>query len=204
MKIIFDSIRISAIFISLLTFLILFQQPAQAHETRKVAGKYEMTVGFLNEPAFTGEMNAAVFLVTSPSSKNSRPVFKLEQSLKASIIFNDKMLPVELTPLRGEPGAYAGYFLPTRSGKYIFQIEGDIEGNKISERFETKEVTASGALQFPDKIGEQSTGEFQPASKKPGQFLLIAFAGIILSVVALILAFFSFVAKNNKPNFFKS
>lgn len=183
---------------------VFFLGSADAHETRKVAGKYEMIVGFLTEPAFTGQMNAAVFLVTNPSARNSRPVFGLEQTLKASVVLNDKMMALELIPLNGEPGAYAGYFLPTRSGKYTFQIEGTIEGKVIKESFESKEVIASGALQFPDKIGEQSIGEFQPAAKKPGQFLLIAFAGIILSVLALILAGFSFMAKSNKPNFFKS
>ena len=59
MKINFNVARIFFVLISIFAFLMFLQPMAHAHENRKlVGGKYEMIVGFLNEPAFTGQMNA--------------------------------------------------------------------------------------------------------------------------------------------------
>lgn len=187
------------VFLMLASF-VYFQQSAYALEHRKVAGKYEFVVGFLTDPAFAGQMNAAVFLIKNPSARNNRPIFGLEQSLKGTIIFADKTLPVELKPLSGEPGAYAGYFLPTRTGKYIFRVEGTIEGSIVNEQFESSDVLSSNAIQFPEKLDGLPSGEIHAINKKPNQIMLIAFAGILLSIVALVIAFLCFLSQGKKVN----
>ncbi len=106
---------------------------AFAHEHRMVAGKYEWTVGFLNEPAFSGQMNGLDLRVT----QNGEPVEGLEETLRAAVRYEDETesLPLVLKKRYKQPGSYAGYFLPSKPGKYTFEISGAIIGVQVKETF---------------------------------------------------------------------
>src|SRR4030095_9938143 len=109
---------------------------ALAHERASV-DKYSLVVGFNDEPALQGQPNGMQLTVTVPSEGN-RSVEGLADSLKANVAFGGGQ-PKEF-PLRaqfGQPGRYVADFIPTRPGTYIFTFTGSIEGNPISERFES-------------------------------------------------------------------
>lgn len=131
--------------------LMLLAGSAQAHEKRVVAEKYQIVVGFVNEPAYSGQMNGADIRV----SENSNPVTGLEKTLRVKVMGNENegSLDLELKPAYKEQGKYSARFLPTRPGKYIFVIEGEINGTAINERFESGEkfhdVEDSEAVRFP-------------------------------------------------------
>src|SRR5947199_5584133 len=98
---------------------------ALAHESR-IVGKYKLVVGFVNEPALNGQPNAIDFRVTV--SDTAKAVEGLDKTVKAEVIYGGgKSMPVALSARFGQPGAYAGYFIPTRPGTYIFHFTGQIE-----------------------------------------------------------------------------
>lgn len=114
-----------------LTALLFINSLAYAHEKRAV-GEYEFVVGFVNEPAFSGAMNGLDLMV----NKNQAPVDGI-QTLKASVQFEaqEEKLNLTLKPRYKQPGKYAGYFFPTKPGKYTFYITGKVGETEIDEVF---------------------------------------------------------------------
>lgn len=111
-----------------------------AHETRQIAdGQYQFVVGFLNEPAFQDELNAASVRVTIPAEEGSdgeaTPVENLAGTLNIEVIFGDQSRELEVQPVFRDPGHYVGYFIPTEPGDYSFHITGEIDGVEIDEMF---------------------------------------------------------------------
>jgi hypothetical protein len=172
---------------------------AAAHEHREV-GKYEFVVGFLNEPAFEGELNAMSVRITNEETK--QPVEKLEAALKAQLIFGSEQRDMELTPVFNDPGHYKAHFYPTKAGAYTFRFYGDVEGTQIDEKFTSKpggfnEVQAPAALQFPAKVmsnGEIST-QMAAAQSSAQTATLLGGGGLLLGLISLGLAF---VAMRNR------
>lgn len=91
--------------------LILLGQPdtALAHERRKV-GKYELRVGFLEEPALVGQLNPIILVVTN--TETTQPIEGLQQTLDAEITSGGKTMPVSLRPRFGQPGNYLADAFP--------------------------------------------------------------------------------------------
>lgn len=172
----------------------LFPAAALAHERRPVAGKYQFVVGFLNEPAFAGQMNGIDLRVTIPG-ENNKPVEGLEKTLKAEVIAGGgaRVMPLELKTRFGQPGAYAGYFMPTRDGSYIFHFTGTIDGAPVDERFESgpgrfNDVQAVQALQFPEKLPDAlaAASDLQAARAEAASARMLAIAGLVVGIVGLI------------------
>lgn len=135
-------------------FGLLFPGTALAHERRKL-GKYELVVGFLEEPAFLGQPNAVSLAVKN--TETNQPVERLQQTLDGEISSEGKSKAVQLRARFGVPGAYVADFIPTRMGTYIFRFFGEIEGLKVDERFQSGPSTFSDVqgveeLQFPEKL----------------------------------------------------
>jgi len=167
---------------------------ALAHERRLVAGRYQFVVGFLNEPVFAGQMSGIDLRVTIPAEDN-RPVEGLERMLRATVIVGGgaQSLSVELRPRFGQPGAYAGYFLPTRAGSYIFQFTGTIDGTPINERFESgpgrfDDVQAVEPLQFPVKLPDPGTAanEIKAARAEAAAARTLALVGLVVGIAGLL------------------
>ena len=135
---------------------ILTSESALAHERRE-AGKYQLVVGFNEEPALQGQPNGMQVTITVPS-EGGRAVEGLADTLRASVALGGGQ-PREF-PLRavfGQAGRYVADFIPTRSGTYIFTFSGSIEGNPVNERFESgpgrfDDVKAVDQLQFPEAV----------------------------------------------------
>jgi hypothetical protein len=147
--------RLGAAVTLALLFTVLTVGVALAHEQRKV-GKYTFVVGFATEPAYLNTPNAIDLRITNTDTK--APVEGLEKTLKADVSFGgDDPMPVILTARFGQPGAYLGNIIPTRSGSYIFHFTGQVEGQSVDERFESgpntfSDVQDPAALQYPAKV----------------------------------------------------
>src|SRR4051812_42081358 len=141
---------------SLVLLATLSPATASAHERREIA-KYRLVVGFNVEPALQGQPNGAQITVTVPSEDN-RAVEGLANTLKATIAFGGgQPKEFKLRSVFGKPGQYVADFIPTRSGTFIFDFSGSIEGTPIDERFESgpgrfNDVDGVEALQFPDVV----------------------------------------------------
>lgn len=117
---------------------------ASAHEHRDVGGKFMFMVGFVKEPAFAGENNGVDLRVTTLSG--DKPVEGLQRTLHVTVLKkgNDNSIVLPLRPKYKEPGRYAGYFLPTDPGAYIFIFEGTVDGVTVKEKFESSNGKFSG------------------------------------------------------------
>ena len=166
---------------------------ASAHEHRHV-GKYEFVVGFLNEPAFEGELNAMSVRITNAETK--QPIENLEKTLKAQLIFGSEQRDMVLTPVWNDAGHYKAHFYPTKSGAYTFRFFGDVEGAQIDEKFTSKpggfnEVQAPAELQFPAKVpaNAELTTQLAAAQNSVRTATLLGSGGLLLGLVSLGLAF---------------
>ncbi len=149
--------------LALATMLIVTS--AIAHEHREVAdGQFEMTVGFLNEPAFVNLQNGFDLRVVTlgddatPTDDDEDggtiPVEGLSDTLEVTVIYGDQEMELELEPVYNQPGAYRAIFFPTATRAYTFHVTGEIEGNEIDETFTSgpetfSEVEPIEPLQFP-------------------------------------------------------
>lgn len=138
----------------LATMMSTFAVPASAHGNREIAEKV-FTVGFLNEPAFTDNINAVDLRVKD--HETDKPVLGLEKTLKVEVTYGGKTLQLPLRTRFGVPGAYAADFIPTKAGAYTFRFFGTIDGVSIDEKFTSvvdnfNEVKSAADLQFPEKI----------------------------------------------------
>lgn len=124
-----------------------------AHEHRTVADDtYELTIGFLDEPAYVNLKNGLSVRVVTVDGEE--PVEGLEDTLEAEVIYGDQSMELELEPVFNDPGHYRAIFFPTATGAYTFHLTGEIEGNEIDEEFTSgpetfSEVEPIEPLQFP-------------------------------------------------------
>jgi hypothetical protein len=134
----------------LLGCLLLAVSPSlsSAHEARTIGdGKYQIVVGFMDEPVFAGDKSGLEFWVTDVSQATpaaaatddeeaaGAPVEGLEDTLKAEVIFEDQTMELPLSATFGQPGGYGSVFFPMAAGDYTFRIYGKIGDTDIDESF---------------------------------------------------------------------
>lgn len=154
---------------------VLGSASVSAHETRVVLTDYSFVVGFVSEPAISGDTNGISIEVT----KADVPVEGLADTLQARVIFGDESKDMVLTPVYNTPGAYQATFIPTVAGDYTFQFTGTIEGATIDETFtsspETFDSVADRAeLEFPISANGSSDDRTLTMPLGVGAVVLIA------------------------------
>jgi hypothetical protein len=120
-----------------LVFIVGVMSNVSAHEKREVAGKYTFIVGFVNEPAFAGQPNGIDLRIKN--LKGEAMVEGAEKTLKVTVSRDGKSATLPLEKKYKDPGRYAGYFTPTKSGSYVVVFEGTVEGTPIKEEFKAGE-----------------------------------------------------------------
>ncbi|MEK7862775.1 MAG: hypothetical protein AAB295_05860, partial [Chloroflexota bacterium] len=115
-----------AIAIVVASSLLAFSGEASAHEGRRV-GPYEVVVGWLNEPAYQGQPNAATVRVHDTRTEPETPVEGLEKTLTLAVI-QGGLAPFSgaLRVVRGQPGLYALDISTTVAGAYRYKLSGTI------------------------------------------------------------------------------
>ncbi|HEY8134886.1 MAG TPA: hypothetical protein VIF08_02515 [Candidatus Limnocylindrales bacterium] len=174
--------------------------PVLAHEERTVAG-YDMEVGMIGEPVFTGQKSGLEFSVF----KDDVPVIGLQDTLQAEAIFGEAHRNLPISRRFGEDGWYQSYFFPTVAGPYTFRIFGTIEGNAIDETFTAGpdgfgEVQEASSGQFPTTLPALSdiSAQAQKGADAAGQVTLalgLGGLGFLLGLVGIGLA----VAARRRP-----
>lgn len=192
---------VGALFLLLALLVGLGPQTASAHEHRDlVNGKYQGEVGFLNEPAYQGQLNGLFLAVASETEKNAdgsaKAIEGLEKTLKAQVLAGGKTLDLQVQKRSNMPGVYAAYFMPTATGQYRFRVYGTINGEAIDETFESgpgrfSDVEAIGPLQFPNQVSN-APADFQAqldnARLTAGMARNIAFIGVVFGALGVLIA----------------
>lgn len=163
---------------------------ASAHESREV-GEYTLTVGFLEEPVYSGDKSGLDLRV----ARGEEPVEGLEETLTASVSFRAESRELEISAVFGQPGAYRSVFFPTAAGPYTFRISGEIDGQPVDESFtsgpdtfsDVRDVTAGQfPIAFPataDIVRDAEAGA--GAATTSTLALALGGAGLIVGLVAL-------------------
>jgi hypothetical protein len=138
--------------------LVAFSSTAAAHETRNV-GPYVFVVGWLNEPAFQGQPNAATVRITDPRVTPAKPVLEVNKTLTIRVFSGGLSTPYTGTvrAVFGQPGLYALDMIPTASGGYKYQLTGKVESLDVNETFESgpgrfNDVQAAAEIQYPEQV----------------------------------------------------
>jgi hypothetical protein len=141
------------------TFLLLAPiGMASAHVGTSV-GHIDMETGFINEPAYVGELNGVALILMH----DGKPVKDLGDAVTVQVSFGDQTSePQTLEPWffyedgkleSGNPGEYHYYFIPSQPGPYTFHFQGTLDGEKIDESF------TSGPKTF-DEVADPVTAAF--------------------------------------------
>jgi len=160
--------------------LVLLSGRVAAHESRDIAdGQYNVVIGFLDEPAYAGQMNGLSLRVTSlvaaatpaveVEDAPATPVEGLETTLQAEVFYTDQTMPLILSAAYNDPGHYESVFFPTQPGDYSFHIFGTIDGVAVDETFTSGPETFStvqdpAPLQFPKETAANSGEAVSAAS----------------------------------------
>jgi len=166
--------------------------PALAHERHEV-GQYVIEMGWRDEPALAGVLNAVELEVRAKGSDQG--IAGAEKTLSVSVSFGG-LTDADSLEIRAlgskDPGVYEADIIPTRPGDYIFRLRGKIGDQAIDERFESgpgrfEPVQASTTLQWPDRTDIRS--DIAALRDELARAKLIAIAGVVTGALAVVLTF---------------
>ena len=179
----------AAMIIIVAASLLIFSGHAYGHERRTV-GPYQLVVGWLNEPAYLGQLNSLDLRVTD--TRNTQPVAGLEKTLSADVAAGG-LAPYTLTISArfGAAGAYNGWVMPTASGAYTFHIKGKIESLDVDEKFTSGpgtfgDIEDTAAVQYPAKVpvANELSKKLDAIQSGVEQTRIIAIVALVLSLTA--------------------
>lgn len=174
--------------------------PALAHEHR-TAGTVAMTVGWGDEPAYTGMKNTVQVIL---ADKAGKPIEDVTDTLKVEVRFGSQLsgpLDIERAFGRtfGRPGDYRAQIVPTRPGTYSFHFTGTVDNQKIDETFTSSDKTfddvrEATAIEFPAK--DPSTADLNglvqrlgprvgEAASAAGRAVTVGTIGLIAGLVGI-------------------
>lgn len=187
---------------------LLFAAPALAHVEEK-QGDVTIAVGFATEPAYAGQPNAAILLV----SRGEKPVTDLAPGdLQVEVGFGGQTTTIDAIPEFevgewGTPGDYRAPFIPSEPGPYTFHVTGSVGSQKIDFSVTSgpktfDEVQDPAAAMFPpvqapsnaelasrvDAESARSADAVSAAKDAANQSRLVAIVAVIVAIVALIVA----------------
>lgn len=198
-------------FIVLLLFVV-FVTPSFAHKTVEVE-PYKIEVGWGLEPPVVGIRNDFVFKITKPGDipNSYTGVTNAFKNLEVTAMFGgvSKKIDINSDP---KIGYYFSPVIPTKTGTYIMDLKGEINGVSIDVQIPVEDVESTAVLDFPQTSGSSSDQDVtalknaisslqrEVSSMKDGSEnvnggaaydfaifgLSIAAAAIILAIIALI------------------
>ncbi|MCE2497598.1 MAG: hypothetical protein J4F28_01125 [Nitrosopumilaceae archaeon] len=131
--------------------------PSFAHTTIAV-DKYDVEAGWDVEPPIVGLRNSVILSVVERGEieGQSTGVTHVFRGVGATILFGgeSKVLAFNPTDL---PGHYKAPIIPTRTGTYLLQVQGDIRGTPVDIVIPVEDVEHTAALDFPPVAGGGSS-----------------------------------------------
>jgi len=170
--------------IAIVVLLFSFQI-ASAHTTIQV-GKYNVEVGWVDEPPIVGQRNAIVVNVEDPASSDT--VVDVSK-LVVTVSYGGQTKQLTLQPLSEDTtNQYIAPILPTTPGTYTVLLTGKVGDADANASVEPEEVEAADTLTFPNVAASQSNGL--------GLSGWIAIAALIVGLAGLVLGFMAFQKKS--------
>jgi hypothetical protein len=186
--------------------------PSYAHTTVEVE-QYKIEAGWGIEPPVVGIRNDVVFKITESGETEGtyRGITSAFQNVEATVMYGgaSKNMDINSDP---KPGYYFSSIIPTKTGSYLVDLQGEIRGVIVDIQIPIEDVESTSVLDFPPtssegsadvsalknaisslqqdisklKSGETSTSNGGAAYDFAIFGLSIAVAAIILAIIALI------------------
>jgi hypothetical protein len=176
-----------------LAALVLALPAAAAAHVQEQSGPFRVTMGWTDEPAYSGAPNA---VEVDLAGKGGAPVAVPAGVLDVELSFGGSaaLTSLPLVP-SGAPGKLRATVVPTRPGTYAFHVSGTVRGHPIEARATCSGatfdcVTDASAVQFPAKdpsngqLAERVARGLPRAERAAGR----ADSAHTVAVVALIVA----------------
>jgi hypothetical protein len=170
------------IFVALSGLAMTTALPADARETRTLADRWTVEIGFINEPAIQADTNGLWLHVT----EGDQAVEGLEQTLQAEVKFGDATRALPLIPTPDEPGVYTSTFIPVQPGDYTFHIFGTIGDQAVDESF-------TSAPEGVGQVDQRIDYEFPSAAQ--GNVLVDLAIPAVLGLIAVGYGTFRFMSR---------
>jgi hypothetical protein len=155
-----NQVLISIVFSLLIASILLVSpisvKPAEAHIT-KVFGNYVVQIGWDNEPAYTGLINAAQMTVKKGSGDNATPVINALKNMQISVKYGSVTNPLDFLPSSTVDGQYDAALIPTMVGTYSLVLKGTVEDQTIDAEIPLDNVGGIDTLNFPPSSSSSST-----------------------------------------------
>jgi hypothetical protein len=148
---------------------------AHTHRVVTIDGQQvEFVIGWVNEPAYAGEINFVDFWAhyinsTCPQGTVSTacPVYGLDQNLQVQVLLGGQLEVLQFSPNLSNDvppvfyGEYTAPLTPTVPGTISFRVFGNISGTAVNETFACGPTTfecvdPASEIQFPTQISSGS------------------------------------------------
>jgi hypothetical protein len=138
-----------------------------AHD-KKTAGPLVLTIGWGDEPAFSGARNTIDLDVADAAGA---PVADADASLAVDVSFGGERMTLPLAAVPRQAGKYRASLVPTRAGVYTFHVNGSIRRQTVDVTSTCSEktfacVTDAAEIQFPSK--DPSAGQLADRIARTG------------------------------------
>lgn len=132
--------------------------PSFAHTTIAV-DKYDVESGWDVEPPIVGLRNSVILSVVERGEieGQSTGVTHVFRGVEATILFGGESKVLTFNPAN-LPGHYKAPIIPTRTGTYLLQVQGDIRGTPVDIVIPIEDVEHTAALDFPPAAGGSGSG----------------------------------------------
>lgn len=177
---------------------------AYAH-TVDSAGEYRLEIGWINEPAISGEANGIELYVSEldPNLPAEDQDFKngikdLEKDLKIQLAYKTEKINLPLKSDHNTPGKYYAMVDPTITGFYQVNVLGKIDETLVSKSMHPPKVENRTFIEFPIREGEAILSEHKTLTEEIKETLTrientdenfeVGYVGVGLGLAGIIIA----------------
>lgn len=132
--------------------------PSFAHTTISV-DKYDIEAGWGVEPPIVGLRNSLVVSVQERGEIEGQytGVTHAMRGMEATAFYGGESKVVSFSP-EDRPGHYYSPIIPTKTGTYLVQLQGDLRGTPVDIKIPIEDVEHTDALDFPPVPGGSDGG----------------------------------------------
>ena len=138
----------------ILLFSVGMALPSFAHTTVEI-GQYKVEAGWAIEPPIVGIRNDLVFKITQPGQTEGtyKGITNAFQNLDATVMYGGASKKIEINSDQ-RPGYYFSSVIPTKTGSYVMDLQGDLLGTAVNVQIPIEDVGSTAVLDFPPRSSE--------------------------------------------------
>ena len=131
--------------------------PSFAHTTVEVE-QYKIEVGWSIEPPVVGIRNDIVVKITESGDSDGtyRGITSAFKNLEGTVMYGGATKTIDFSG-DPKPGYYFSSIIPTKTGSYLMDLQGEIRDVTINVQIPIEDVESTSVLDFPPTSSEGST-----------------------------------------------